>query len=226
MQRVLVVEDEKDIADLIGYNLEQAGYAVSFAYDGLKGSEMALRERPDLIVLDLMLPGKSGGDLIRGIRQDEQAKDIPVIMLTALEEMSDRIRGFEAGADDYMTKPFSPRELILRVGAVLKRRRGILDQYITRGPFSFDKTTRQFYLEQQPVDLTTTEFKLLLYLSERWGRTQERAELLESVWGYRGEVVSRTLDTHVRRLRKKLGPHAGMVETVSGVGYRAGPVRL
>lgn len=220
MQRVLVVEDEKDIADLIGFNLEQAGYEVLFAYDGLSGSRMALDEHPDLIVLDLMLPGKSGTDLIQGIRCDGPSKDIPVIMLTALEGMQDRIRGFEAGADDYMTKPFSPRELILRVRAVLKRRRTNTDQLITRGPFAFDRSSRRFYLDRQPIDLTITEFKLLLYLAERWGATQERGELLNSIWGYGEEVVSRTLDTHVRRLRKKLGRHAALVETVSGVGYR------
>jgi two-component system phosphate regulon response regulator PhoB len=187
---------------------------------------MALHERPDLIVLDLMLPGKNGTDLIRGIRGEGQGGQIPVIMLTALEGMQDRIRGFEAGADDYMTKPFSPRELILRVGAVLKRKGATVDQYLTRGPFSFDKSTRRFYLDRQLIDLTITEFKLLLFLTERWGKTQDRADLLSSVWGYRDEVVSRTLDTHVRRLRKKLGHHAGMVETVNGIGYRAGPVEF
>jgi two-component system phosphate regulon response regulator PhoB len=219
-QRILIVEDERDIADLVGFNLERAGYQVLKAHDGIAGAEMTIRERPDLVILDLMLPGKDGFAVFKEIRRDSRSRDIPVIMLTARAQTEDRIQGLEAGADDYLTKPFSPKELMLRVSAVLKRSDGppgLVE--VTYGPFRFDKNALKFYLQGEPVDLTSTEFKLLLFLTERAGKAQDRNDLLRTVWGYSDEVHSRTLDTHMKRLRQKLGEHATMVETIRGIGY-------
>lgn len=220
MQKILIVEDERDIADLVGFNLERAGYSVMKAHDGITGAEVAIRERPDLVILDLMLPGKDGYGVFKEIRRDSRSRDIPVIMLTARAQTEDRIQGLEAGADDYLTKPFSPKELMLRVQAVLKRSDGPPGNVeVTYGPFRFDKNSLKFYLEGEPVELTSTEFKLLLFLTERAGKAQDRNDLLRTVWGYSDEVHSRTLDTHMKRLRQKLGDHAAMVETVRGIGY-------
>lgn len=220
MQKILIVEDERDIADLIGFNLERAGYQVLKAHDGIAGAETTIRERPDLVILDLMLPGKDGYGVFKEIRRDSRSRDIPVIMLTARAQTEDRIQGLEAGADDYLTKPFSPKELMLRVQAVLKRSDappGSVE--VSYGPFRFDKNALKFYLDGEPVELTSTEFKLLLFLTERAGKAQDRNDLLRTVWGYSDEVHSRTLDTHMKRLRQKLGDHAAMVETVRGIGY-------
>lgn len=220
MQRVLIVEDEVDIADLIMFNLQRAGYEVLKAHDGIAGTEIAIRERPDLIVLDLMLPGRDGYSVFREIRRDARTSRIPVIMLTARAQTEDRIQGLEAGADDYLTKPFSPKELVLRVNAILKRTDappGAVEYDF--GPFRFDKNAVRFYLENEPVDLTGTEFKLLLFLCERSGKPQDRNELLRTIWCYSDEVHSRTLDTHMKRLRQKLGEHGALIETVRGVGY-------
>ena len=220
MQKILIVEDERDIADLVGFNLERAGYDVLKAHDGITGTEVAIRERPDLVILDLMLPGKDGYGVFKELRRDSRSRDIPVIMLTARAQTEDRIQGLEAGADDYLTKPFSPKELMLRVQAVLKRSDGPPGSVeVTYGPFRFDKNSLKFYLEGEPVELTSTEFKLLLFLTERAGKAQDRNDLLRTVWGYSDEVHSRTLDTHMKRLRQKLGEHAAMVETVRGIGY-------
>ncbi len=221
MHRILIVEDEQDIADLIGFNLQRAGFEVLKAHDGIEGTETALRERPDLIVLDLMLPGRDGYGVFRELRRDSRTVGIPVIMLTARAQTEDRIQGLEAGADDYVTKPFSPKELLLRVQAILKRTDatpGAVD--FTHGPFRFDKNALKFYIEQQPAELTSTEFKLLLYLCERAGKTQDRNDLLRTIWGYSDAAHSRTLDTHMKRLRQKLESHGSWIETVRGVGYR------
>ena len=220
MQRVLIVEDEVDIADLIKFNLQRAGFEVSQAHDGIVGVETAIRERPDLVVLDLMLPGRDGYSVFREIRRDARTSHIPVIMLTARAQTEDRIQGLEAGADDYLTKPFSPKELVLRVNAILKRTDsppGAVEYEF--GFFRFDKNSVKFYLENEPLDLTATEFKLLLYLCERSGKPQDRNDLHRVVWGYSDEVHSRTLDTHMKRLRQKLGAHGTVIETVRGVGY-------
>lgn len=221
MQRILVIEDERDINDLIAFNLQRAGYEVSKAHDGITGSELAIQESPDLVILDLMLPGKDGFAVFKDLRRDARSRNIPVIMLTAKAQTEDRIQGLEAGADDYLTKPFSPKELLLRVQAVLKR----ADQSpgavtVEHGPFKFDKNDLRFYLAGTPTELTSTEFKLLLFLTERAGKPQDRNDLLRSVWGYSDDVHSRTLDTHMKRLRQKLGDHSAMVETVRGIGYR------
>ena len=224
MQRVLIVEDERDITDLIAFNLERAGYSVLKAHDGITGASMAIHEQPDLVILDLMLPGKDGYAVFKEIRRDARSRDIPVIMLTARAQTEDRIQGLEAGADDYLTKPFSPKELLLRVQAVLKRSDGTPGAVLVQhGPFKFNKNDLKFYLDGEPVDLTSTEFKLLLYLTERAGKPQDRNDLLRSVWGYSDDVHSRTLDTHMKRLRQKLGDHADRVETVRGIGYRVTP---
>ena len=221
MQRILIVEDEQDISDLIGFNLQRAGYEVIKAHDGITGTETALRERPDLIVLDLMLPGRDGYGVFRELKRDPRAASIPVIMLTARAQTEDRIQGLEAGADDYLTKPFSPKELLLRVQAILKRAEappGSVD--FTHGPFRFDKNAVKFYIENEPSELTATEFKLLLFLCERAGKAQDRNDLLRTVWGYSDSAHSRTLDTHMKRLRQKLGNHGSWIETIRGVGYQ------
>lgn len=220
MQKILIVEDERDIADLIGFNLQRNGYEVLKAHDGISGTEVAMRERPALIILDLMLPGRDGFAVFRELKRDSRTSNTPVIMLTARAQTEDRIQGLEVGADDYLTKPFSPKELMLRVQAVLKRADappGAVD--FTYGPFRFDKNALKFYLDNEPVDLTSTEFKLMLFLCERAGKSQDRNDLLRTVWGYSDEVHSRTLDTHMKRLRQKLGQHGSLIETVRGVGY-------
>lgn len=220
MQKILIVEDERDIADLIGLNLERHGYAVVKAFDGMEATELAMQERPDLIVLDVMLPGRNGYAVFKELRRDARTARVPVILLTARAQTEDRIQGLEAGADDYLTKPFSLKELILRINAVLKRAEappGAVD--FTFGPFRFDKNSLKFYLDGEPVELTSTEFKLLLYLCERAGKPQDRNDLLRTVWGYSDDVHSRTLDTHMKRLRQKLGERGVLVETVRGFGY-------
>lgn len=220
MHRILIVEDERDISDLIGFNLQRAGYEIIKAHDGIEGTELALRERPDLILLDLMLPGRDGYAVFQELRRDHRTAHTPVIILTARNRAEDRIRGLEAGADDYLTKPFSPKELMLRVQAVLKRvdaPPGAVD--FNYGPFRFDKNSLKFYLDNEPAELTSTEFKLLLFLCERPGKAQDRNDLLRRVWGYSDAAHSRTLDTHMKRLRQKLGPHGTWVETVRGIGY-------
>ena len=221
MQRILVIEDERDIADLVGFNLERAGYEVLKAHDGIQGASMALHDQPELIVLDLMLPGKDGYAVFKELRRDSRTRNVPVIMLTARAQTEDRIQGLEAGADDYLTKPFSPKELMLRVNAVLKRAEGHPGAVsVSHGPFAFDKNDLKFYLDGESIELTSIEFKLLLFLTERAGQAQDRNDLLRTVWGYSDDVHSRTLDTHMKRLRQKLGPHAAMIETVRGIGYR------
>jgi two-component system phosphate regulon response regulator PhoB len=221
MSRILIIEDEQDISELIAFNLRRAGFEVLIAADGITGTEMALRERPDLIVLDLMLPGRDGYAVFREMKRDPRAASVPVIMLTARAQTEDRIHGLEAGADDYLTKPFSPKELLLRIQAILKRSDaapGPTD--FAFGPFRFDKNAVRFYLNNEPKELTSTEFKLLLFLCERAGKEQDRTDLLRSVWGYSDTAHSRTLDTHMKRLRQKLGEYGSWVETVRGVGYR------
>jgi two-component system, OmpR family, phosphate regulon response regulator PhoB len=220
MQRILIIEDEVDIAELISFNLTRAGYEALVCHDGTTGLQTGLKESPDLIILDLMLPGRDGFSVLKELRRDNRTSDTPVIMLTAKAQTEDRIRGLEAGADDYLTKPFSPKELLLRVQSVLRRSEappGAAE--FSFGPFRFDKNNVKFYADGEPVDLTSTEFKLLLYLCERPGKVQDRNDLLRTIWGYSSEVHSRTLDTHMKRLRQKLEGHADLVETVRGVGY-------
>lgn len=222
MATILVVEDEQDILALIEFNLRQAGYQVLTAEDGRRGLELARGKQPDLVVLDLMLPEMDGREVCRLLRQDEHTRHLPIVMLTALAEETDRVVGFELGADDYITKPFSPRELVLRVRAVLRRaqQEPTSDAPITRGEITIDPQRHQVSVQGRPVELTATEFKLLHYLARHAGRVQTREMLLEKVWGYDYLGYARTVDTHVRRLRKKLGSASGLIETVRGLGYR------
>ena len=220
-EKILIIEDERDIAELIGFNLERKGYEIILAHDGLTGQELALKERPDLIVLDLMLPGKDGYSVFKELRRDNRTAHTPVLILTARSQTEDRIQGLEAGADDYLTKPFSPKELVLRVSAITRRSEATPSAVeVSAGPFRLDKNTMNFYLDNERVELTSTEFKLLLFLVERPDSPQDRNVLLRSVWGYSDEVHSRTLDTHMKRLRSKLGDSTHLVETVRGFGYR------
>lgn len=221
-ERILIVEDEPDILDLISYNLQQAGYTVLQAGDGERGLQLAAKEVVSLVVLDLMMPGIDGLEVCRLLKQDAGTKDIPVLMLTARTEEVDRIVGFELGADDYLTKPFSPRELILRIRAILRRGRSdeASEQQIIAGSLFIDPNAYMVEVEGQTVDLTATEFKLLITLAQRRGRVQSRDELLNVVLGYEHSGYSRTVDTHVRRLREKLGSASELVETVRGMGYR------
>ena len=218
--KILVVEDEVDIATLVSFNLQRVGYAVDMVHDGREGLEKILKDQPDLVILDLMLPGMDGFSILKEMQRDIRANTIPVLMLTAKSQIDDRIRGLESGVDDYLTKPFSPKELILRVQAVLKRNKATPGSVIfSFGPFRFDKNNLSFYLNEEPLQLTSTEFKLLLYLCQRAGQPQDRNNLLKVIWGYNDDVHSRTLDTHMKRLRQKLGDEASFIETVRGIGY-------
>jgi two-component system phosphate regulon response regulator PhoB len=222
MATILVIEDERDILDIVAYNLGRAGFEVLTAEDGLAGLDLARQRRPDLIVLDLMLPGLDGKDVCRRIRQGEDTREIPILMLTALVDETDRVVGFELGADDYLTKPFSPRELVLRIQAILRR---TAEPQAATGTLRFpdlviDTERHRVEVLGREVELTATEFKLLHYLASRAGRAQTREVLLDRVWGYSYEGYARTVDTHMRRLRRKLGPLRDRIETLRGVGYR------
>jgi two-component system phosphate regulon response regulator PhoB len=221
MHTILVIEDEEDIAELVAFNLRRNEFEVVLAYDGIEGLAKAKELKPDLIVLDVMMPGIDGFRVFKELEKDAATRTIPVIMLTARGQTEDKIQGLELGAEDYMTKPFSPKELVLRIQNLLKRStRKITGNELVCGPFRFVKNTLQFFLNGEQEELTSTEFKLLLYLCEREGAAQSRYAMLMDVMGYSGEVHSRTLDTHMKRLRRKLGVHADLVETARGVGYR------
>ena len=218
---VLIAEDESDIRDLISFNLEQEHMKTLLAKDGVEAFEIAKERSPDLIVLDLMLPRMDGVTVFKELRQDSRTRDIPVIMLTAKAQLDDVITGLEMGADDYLTKPFSPKELVLRIKALLRRiNTTTANSTISSGKFRLDKNTLHCFVSGEQVDLTPTEFKLLLLLVEREGTVQNRVDLLREVWGYRNTVNSRTLDTHIKRLREKLGDLSRCIETVRGVGYQ------
>ncbi|MGK0185322.1 MAG: two-component system phosphate regulon response regulator PhoB [Verrucomicrobiales bacterium] len=221
MHKVLVVDDESDILDLVSFNLQREGFETISAHDGIEAVVSAKEHLPDLIVLDLMLPGKDGFRVYKELRADQRTQHIPVIMLTAKGELEDKITGLELGADDYVTKPFSPKELVLRVKALLKRSRRVrVDSALKKGPFHLERNSLKLFLDGEQVDLTATEFKLLRLLIEADGEPQERDDLLREVWGYDENVMTRTLDTHVKRLREKLGRYSNCIETVRSVGYR------
>ncbi len=221
-ERVLVVDDEADIVALVAYHLAKSGFKVSTATSGGEALERTRHEHPALIVLDLMLPDISGFDVLTTIRGEEPIADTPVLMLTARREEPDRIKGLSLGADDYLSKPFSPQELILRVNAILRRTnaRGRSESIIRIGQLRIDRDAHTVTVADEPVDLTPTEYKLLLLLTERKGRVQARALLLESVWDAAPDIQTRTVDMHVQRLRSKLGPAGDLIETVRGFGYR------
>ena len=221
---VLVVDDEPDVVDLVRYRLRGAGMSVIVAGDGLTALRTARERRPDLIVLDLMLPEMRGEEVCRQLRADRETAAIPILMLTAKGDPADRIAGLEVGADDYLGKPFSPRELILRVEAILRRARAAEERReatLEVDGFRINKGDFEITLDGQKLDLTTTEFKLLCLLIERRGKVLTRDALLTDVWNYTAAIDTRTVDTHVRRLREKLGPgHSARIETVRGEGYR------
>jgi two-component system phosphate regulon response regulator PhoB len=218
--KVLVVEDDADIAELVVFNLERQGWECALVHHGTEGWEQIQCQRPDLVILDVMLPGMDGMQIFREMKQNEMTRGIPVIFLTARGELDDRLEGLSMGADDYVTKPFSPKELVLRVRNVLARANAGAAQLVVRGgALVLDKNTLAASLAGAPLDLTTAEFKLLAYLMERPGKVQDRYELQNVLFGYADTSQSRALDTHVKRLRQKLGDHATCIGTERGVGY-------
>src|SRR5882672_6510251 len=222
MARVLIVEDEKDIVDLLRFNLKQAGHDPVIAMTGEEALAQIVRVRPDLVLLDLMLPDLPGTEVCRRIKGDARTRQLPVIMVTARGEEVDRLVGFELGADDFVTKPFSVRELLLRIRAVLRRGApGEPEPARERlGPLRIDEAAHRAYVGDREIDLTALEFKLLATLMARAGRLQTREMLLRDVWQVNGEPQTRTVDTHVKRLREKLGEGRDLIETVRGAGYR------
>lgn len=223
--RVLVVEDEPDIAALVAYQLAHAGFGVRTAPDGREALRAIETDPPDIVVLDLLLPELSGLEVLRVLRGSNETRDLPVVVLTARGDEESRVAGLQLGADDYMSKPFSPRELVLRVEAVLRRTVAKSDGQARRarlraGPISIDTHAHRVTVDEEDVALTRKEFRLLLCLMQRRGRTQSRRALLEDVWDTTAEIETRTVDMHVRRLRGKLGVHGDLIETVRGFGYR------
>jgi DNA-binding response OmpR family regulator len=218
-RKILIIEDESDVADLLSLNLRKAGFRPSAVGDGASGLQRARDDGPDFIILDLMLPKMSGLEVCRILKSDTATAQIPILMLTAKAEEIDRIVGLEFGADDYVTKPFSPREIVLRIRAILRRGEKP-DESLRAGPISIDPARHEVRVSGKPVHLTSLEFKLLRILMQRRGRVQDRDRLLNEVWGYESVIDTRTVDTHVRRLREKLGKVGDAIETVRGFGYR------
>jgi two-component system phosphate regulon response regulator PhoB len=221
--RILVVDDEPDITALVAYHMAKAGFRVSTAGNGSDALKAAREERPDIVILDLMLPGISGYDILAELRKQEETREVGVILLTAKREEPDRIRGLSLGADDYLTKPFSPQELSLRVSGLLRRLGSpavSAGSTLTAGPLVIDRSAHRASVHGQELSLTATEYKLLLTLVERRGRVQSRPQLLEIVWEAQPDIQTRTVDMHVQRLRTKLGDVGKLIETVRGFGYR------
>ncbi len=222
--QILVVEDERDIAALVAYHLTREGYRVRTVGGGAEALEAVAHDRPDLIILDIMLPGHSGYDVLADLRDSAGASDIPVVVLTARRDEEDRVKGLELGADDYVTKPFSPHELVLRVSAVLRRVRSPAVDRTRRvlrgGPIQMDLDALRVTVDDVEVELTPTEYRLLVVLLERRGRVQSRDQLLRSAWDIHVDIETRTVDMHVQRLRTKLGTAGSLIETVRGFGYR------
>lgn len=223
--RILVVDDEPDVTELLKYQLEQEGYACEALNDPVLFVGRARAFHPDLLIFDIMMPEMTGLQLCRIVRSDPAMQHIPIIFLTARGETEDRVKGLETGADDYLSKPFNSKELLLRVKNVLNRAKHTpsveAQTNIQIGGVVLDADCHQVTINGQAVDLTATEFRLLALLMERKGRVQSRENLLVNVWHYDSEIETRTVDTHVRRVREKLGPYANIIETVRGVGYRA-----
>ena len=221
-QKIYIVEDEPDIRETLKYNFSNEGFEVFTAPDGEEALSNIKKVLPDVLILDLMLPGVSGLDVCKSIRADDDIRDMSIIMLTAKGEEIDRVIGFELGADDYVTKPFSVRELILRVKVLLKKQRESLveNKLVTFGPIRIDLDAHELRINDKEIVLTALEFKLLQHLVKRKGRVQTREQLLGDVWGYSAEVTTRTVDTHIKRLREKLGNTSEYIQTIRGVGYR------
>jgi len=218
-KKIMIIEDESDVADLLTLNLRKAGFRTSTAADGVSGLQKARDDRPDFIILDLMLPKMAGLEVCKILKSDTATSHIPILMLTAKAEEIDRIVGLEFGADDYVTKPFSPREILLRIRAILRRGEKPEERFHA-GPISIDPARHEVRVNGKQVRLTSLEFKLLRTLMQRRGRVQDRDRLLNEVWGYEVVIDTRTVDTHVRRLREKLGKAGDAIETVRGFGYR------
>jgi DNA-binding response OmpR family regulator len=219
-EMVMVMEDEKEIRDLVRYNLERAGYRVTAVDDGEAGLERLFASRPDALVLDLMLPGRNGLEVLREVRGEPLTRDLPVMILTARGTEMDKLVGFEYGADDYLTKPFSPGELVARVRALLRRARPVEAAAFEVGALRIDPAAREATFEGRALRLTPREFDLLAFLAQHAGRVVGREELLRKVWGYDYVGDTRTVDVHVRRLRAKLGEERHGIETVTGAGYK------
>ena len=220
--KILVVDDEPDALEVLGFKLREAGFTPVFATDGAKALAAVRAERPDLVVLDLMLPEIDGLEVCKILRRDSATVSIPVLMLTAKAAEMDRVLGLELGADDYLTKPYSPRELVLRIRKLLKRTQATdeASEHLRLGRIEIDIPRHAALVDEKPVMLTATEFNLLALLAKRRGRVQSRERLLQDVWGYETAIDTRTVDTHMRRLREKVGVAAEYLETIRGVGYR------
>ena len=220
--KILIVDDEADALEVLGFKLREAGFAPIFAKDGARALAAARNERPDLMVLDLMLPEVDGLEVCKILRRDPATANLPILMLTARAAEMDRVLGLELGADDYVTKPFSPRELVLRIRKLLARTTSADETvaHLRLGEIDIDVPRHVVQVSGKAIVLTLTEFKLLVVLARRRGRVQSRDRLLQDVWGYENPIDSRTVDTHMRRLREKLGPASRYLETVRGIGYR------
>ncbi|MDP8258849.1 MAG: response regulator transcription factor [Candidatus Aadella gelida] len=219
---ILIVEDDKNISKLIKYNLEKEGFRCMVSFDGEDAIKTLDKNPADLIILDIMLPGIDGLEVCRRVKQNKKLSNMPIIMLTAKGEEVDKIVGFELGADDYMVKPFSPRELILRIKAILKRLKpAVIEKDLLKaGKLTVDLSRHKVTSDKKEIELTNMEFKLLVILMQRMGRVQSRETLLDDVWDIASEVTTRTVDTHIKRLREKLGESGDLIETIRGVGYR------
>jgi two-component system phosphate regulon response regulator PhoB len=220
---ILVIEDEPDLLQVLTYNLKQAGHDVHGVDRGQEGLRQARERHPDLVLLDLMLPDIAGTDVCKALKEDKATRGIPVVMLTAKGEEIDRVVGFELGADDYIVKPFSVRELLLRIQAILRRGKSEPapeESMIRFGCLEIDRGAHRIWVDGHEIELTALEFRLLLTLYDRRNRVQTRAALLDDVWGIQADITTRTVDTHVKRLREKLENARDYVETVRGVGYR------
>lgn len=228
-KKILVVDDEPDVTDLVAYHLKAKGFQVETVNDATASIAKARAYLPDLLILDIMMPHLSGIQICRILRADNKLAKVPIIFLTAKAEPHDRIEGLESGADDYMGKPFSPKELVLRAESILRRLNTPKESIAAKlqvGDVALDSDTHRVSVRGRPLDLTATEFKLLRLMMERQGRVQTREHLLLNVWNYSTEIETRTVDTHVRRLREKLGTEAGWIETIRGVGYRIAEKKL
>ena len=228
-RKILVVDDEPDVTDLVVYHLKTKGFQVEALNNATASISRVRSFLPDLIILDIMMPELTGIQICRILRADPKLAKIPIIFLTAKSEPQDRIEGFESGADDYLAKPFSPKELVLRIESILRRATGGLQAPTTKlqvGGILLDSETHRVTVHGELIELTATEFKLLRLLMERPGRVQTRVHLLLNVWNYSTEIETRTVDTHIRRLREKLGEEANWIETIRGVGYRVADKKL
>ena len=225
LMHILIVEDDEDIAELVAFNLERQGWSTTMVHNGSEGLELIRANRPDLVILDIMLPGMDGLSIYRAMKESPMTESIPALFLTARAQLEDKLEGLKLGADDYMTKPFSPKELVLRVRNILARANaGAAAQLVVRcGSLVLDKNTLKASAAGEQIELTTAEFKLLSYLMERPGKVQDRYELQNVLFGYADTTQSRALDTHIKRLRQKLGELSACIATERGVGYYFDP---